>query len=373
MKYYVIAGERSGDIHGGNLLRAIKNLDGEAVFQGFGGDQMQEAGCTLSLHYKEMSFMGFWEVLINIIKIKKILTFCRKDLLAFSPDVAILIDFAGFNMRMAKFISGNNIPVYYYISPKVWAWNQKRAWKIKRLVDRMFVILPFEKAFFKKYDFPVDYVGNPVCDAVNSHVVDDSFREKYNVAEPVKFVALLPGSRQQEIKKILPVFISLANKHPDKQFALAAVHSIPEIYYRKVKKALNITLVYEDTYNLLAHAEAAIVTSGTATLETALWNVPQVVVYKTSTLSYLIAREVIQVPYISLVNLIMDEKLIKELIQDECTATTISKELEQLLYNKEHRKRIQQGYHEIKNTLDKGNVSMNAARKIVSYLRESNN
>jgi len=368
MRYYVIAGERSGDLHGGNLLRALRKNDPQAIFKGFGGDQMEAAGCEITLHYKNMAFMGFWEVLKNLGKVKRYLKLCRKDALEFKPDVAILIDFAGFNLRMAKFLKENNIRTCYYISPKIWAWGQGRAKKIKKYVDQMLVILPFEKEFYKKYDWDVDYVGNPVCDAVQAHTTNTKFLTSHGLKEDEQPVALLPGSRTQEIRKITPLFKEVAARFPRYRFMLAAVRSVPVSAYDGLGDVNNIELVFEETYDLLAHARAAIVASGTATLETALWKTPQLVVYKTSYVSYMIARMLIKVPYISLVNLVLDRPLVKELIQGEMTVGAVSEELQKLMRDGERRREVTEGHEELARLLGDGNASEQAAERTIEGL-----
>lgn len=333
MKYYLIAGERSGDLHASNLMKAILRKDATAEFRYFGGDYMEAVGGELVVHYSSMAFMGFLEVLKNLMTIRRYLKRCKSDIQAFQPDAIILVDYAGFNLRIAKFAKGVGIKVFYYISPKIWAWNQKRALKVKASVDYMFAILPFEVDFYRRFDFQeVSYVGNPVVEAVQHHVLNHQFLEKHsltNVAKPL--IAILPGSREQELKKILPSLIQVMKMNPENHYLVAGVRNLPESSYDGVKNLSNTTLIFDDTYNLLASSKAAIVTSGTATLETALWNVPQLVVYKSSWLSIFIARLVVKVDYISLVNLIMNQEVITELIQEKCTPQNISEELQKII------------------------------------------
>lgn len=369
MRYYIIAGERSGDLHGSNLVKAIRKHDPDAVFRGLGGDYLRQAGVELFVHYAEFAVMGFVEVLLNIIKISGYLRKCGKDIVAFKTDVIILIDYAGFNRQMAKFGKRNNIKVFYYISPKVWAWNQGRAHQLKANVDRMFVILPFEKDFYRKFDWDVDYVGNPVLDAVKAHRPDPDFPSRWKLEPGPGMIALLPGSRRQELQGVIPVMGEIVARFQEFQFAVATVNNLDKKLYEPLKAFPNVRFVQEDTYNLLQHARAAIVTSGTATLETALFRVPQIVVYKAARLSYLLAKMVIRVPFISLVNLIAGKEVVKELIQDDANVEKISMELKALLSDTAHREEILENYNAIIEVLDTGSASDNAARLMVGYLR----
>lgn len=370
MKYYIIAGERSGDLHGGNLIKAIKLHDADATFKGFGGDYMQDAGLDLSVHYKDMAFMGFIEFLTNLFTIANYIKQCKAEITTWKPDVVILIDYAGFNRRIGQFCKQHGITVYYYISPKVWAWRQGRAWSLKASIDKMFVILPFEKAFFKrKVDWDVDYVGNPVLDAVKDFKPSADFKSKYNWPADKALIALLPGSRAQELKYIIPVMSEVIRTNPTYHFAVATVSNLDRKSYKAFEAFTNVTFVEEATYDLLAYAKAAIVTSGTATLETALFHVPQIVVYKTSALNYFIGKKVIQVPFISLVNLIADREVVKEMIQESCTPQTVSMELTQLVNDTERRRFVLAGNQEVYQILDIGSASSNAGRLMVEYLK----
>jgi lipid-A-disaccharide synthase len=371
MRYYVIAGERSGDLHGGNLVKAIKKLDQNASFKGFGGDYMKNEGVALTIHYRDLAFMGFAEVVANMNKIFKNIRICKEDILTFKPDVVILVDYGGFNTRIAKFCKKQNLKVFFYITPKVWAWYQKRALTLKNNVDRMFVILPFEKDFYKKFNWEVDYVGNPVLDAVKAHKPDPDFLQRNNFKDGKQIVALLPGSRKQELLNMIPIITSIAKRFIEFQFAVATVSNLDKDLYAPLKDLDNVRLIEDDTYNLLVNSKAAVVTSGTATLETALLNVPQVVIYKTSTISYKIAKGFIQVPFISLVNLIAGKKVVKELIQQEMNQEMIAKELKLLLLDDGYRKQIHDEYAKIYKTLDIGSASENAARLMVKYLSEA--
>lgn len=370
MRYYIIAGERSGDLHGGNLVKALRQRDAQAEFRGFGGEYMQQAGVEVTVHYNDMAFMGLAEILKNMRKIAFYIKRCKEDILAYKPDVIILIDYGGFNGRIAKFGKENNLKVFYYIPPKVWAWYQNRALKLKATVDRMFVILPFEKPFFKKFGWDVDYVGNPVLDAIKAHTPDHDFLSKHKFRTTAPLIALLPGSRKQELKRIIPLMAEVVKRFPDHQFGLAGVSNLDQSLYIELMVFHNVKFILEDTYNLLLHSNAAIVTSGTATLETALWNVPQVVVYKTSELSYWPAKWLVRVPYISLVNLIADREVVKEMIQSNATTTSVSVELKRLLVDKEYRQGVLDGYKEIRAILDTGSASENTARLMVGYLNE---
>lgn len=369
MKFYLIAGERSGDLHGSNLIRQIKLREPGAEFRGFGGDYMREAGMKEVVHYRELAFMGFAEVVANLNTISKKIKQCKADILQYKPDVIVLIDYAGFNMRIAKFAKQHGIKVFWYISPKVWAWNQGRAWRLKANVDRMFVILPFEKQFFKKFDWSVDYVGNPVLDAVKAHAKNKDFTAQNNLDPQKPIVALLPGSRKQELKKITPLMANIASKLADFQFVVAAVSNLDRDLYQGLKDLPNVSFVNDASYDLLSQADAAIVTSGTATLETALFRVPQVVVYKTSGITYSIAKLIIKVRFISLVNLIADKEVVKEMIQNDASAEHVSKELRLMLTDADYRNKMLSNYDDIIRILDTGSASENTASLMLEYLK----
>lgn len=367
MKYYLIAGERSGDLHAGNLAKAIRKNDAEAVMRGFGGEYMRNAGVELTVHYDELAVMGFWEVLMNLRKINRYLDRCRNDIAAFKPDVVILVDYGGFNKRIAGWAKKKGFKTFYYISPKVWAWNQGRAWKLKAIIDRMFVILPFEKDFYRKFDWEVDYVGNPVLDAVKAHKPSIDFKQRHGLSSDRPIIALLPGSRKQELQNVIPIMADVAARMNQYQFAVASIESLDQSLYAPLKNLANVKFINEDTYNLLQNSTAAVVTSGTATLETALFKVPQVVVYKTSAVSYFIAKSLIKVNYISLVNLIPDREVVRELIQNDFNAENISRELEAIVSSPK-RAQMLKDYDEIYRVLDTGSASENAARLMVEYL-----
>lgn len=336
MKYYVIAGEASGDLHGSNLLKALKSMDEEADFRFWGGDRMKGVAGEPVKHIKDLAFMGFVEVIANLRTILSNIKFCKTDILAYQPDALILIDYPGFNLRIAEFAKSNGIAVHYYISPQIWAWKQNRVHKIKRSVDQMYCILPFEKAFYAKFDMDVHYVGHPLVDAIqNFKQAAESptdFRTKFDLTEQ-KILALLPGSRLQEIKTKLPVMLAAAAHFPDLQILVAGAPNIPEDFYLKLAGKTAIKIIPNRTYDILNQAHLAMVTSGTATLETALFKVPQVVCYKGNPISVAIARKLIKVDYISLVNLIMDKEVVKELIQAELTPENIIAELKPMQEN----------------------------------------
>tara|TARA_Y100000385_G_C13102896_1_gene645693 strand:- start:1207 stop:2349 length:1143 start_codon:yes stop_codon:yes gene_type:complete len=339
MKYYIIAGEASGDLHASNIIKQIKTQDSNAEFRGWGGDLMEIEGVCLVKHYKNHNYMGFWEVIKHLKTILSNLNFCKKDIIEYSPDALILVDFPGFNLRIAKHFSSSSIPVLYYIAPQVWAWKEGRVVQIKKFITQLYVILPFERDFFKKHGIEVNYVGHPLVDHVSNFIESKAtnkkdFLNKY-AYDQKPIIALLPGSRRQEILKKLPIMINAAKKFSDKYcLVIAGIKDFKEDYTTLTKKDKNISVIYNDTYNLLNNAYAALVTSGTATLETALFNVPQVVCYKTSWISYKIAKALVKIKYISLVNLILDKESVKELIQSDLNEKKLSKELGRILESK---------------------------------------
>ena len=332
MKYYIIAGEASGDLHGANLMKELYKKDSKAEIRCWGGDQMQQAGGTLVKHYRDLAFMGFWEVLTNLRTILKNIDFCKKDIIAFAPDVLIFIDYPGFNMRIAKWAKQQHIPTHYYISPQIWAWKENRIKAIKRDVDAMYVILPFEKEFYEqKHQYKVHFVGHPLLDAIGQReeVNEEAFREA-NGLDKRPIIALLPGSRKQEIAKMLKVMLTVVDDFHEYQFVIAGAPAIDYSFYEQFICNENVHFVSGKTYDLLSLSYAALVTSGTATLETALLNVPEVVCYKGNRISYEIAKRVIKLKYISLVNLIMDKPVVTELIQGDLTTENLKKELHKL-------------------------------------------
>lgn len=368
MKYYLVAGEASGDLHGANLMRALKKKDSNAEFQYYGGEKMLGEGGVLKKHYAEMAFMGFTEVILNLATILKNLKACKADVAAYRPDVLILIDFPGFNLKIAEFAKQNGIKVCYYISPKVWAWNQKRVLKIKKVVDHMFCILPFEVDFYKKWGMDVDYVGNPLLDEIALFEPDPLFKEKYNLPDK-DVIALLPGSRKQEIERLLPDMLSIKKAFPDSHFVVAAAPNFSESYYRQFIGSAEVTLVFGQTYNLLNIAKMAVVASGTATLETALFHVPQVVVYRGGKISVAIARMLVKIRFISLVNLIMDRDVVKELIQEDCNTRNITLHLKRIADGYDRTKMLND-YDELSEKMGAPGASEKVASLITTYLKQ---
>ncbi len=370
MKYYIIAGEKSGDLHAANLIKKIKNKDSFALFRGFGGDDMRNQGVEIIKHYKEMAFMGFLEVVKNLTSIFKNINLCKTDIAAFKPDVIILVDYPGFNMRIAEYAHKNNFKVFYYISPKIWAWNTKRAFKIKKFVDKMFVIFPFEAEFYKKFNYKVDYVGNPLLDSIAQFKSSGNFYSQNNISSDKPIIAVLPGSRKQELQYILPQLKEVFNRFPDYQFIIGGVSTLNPSYYNILLEGLDIKIVYDQTYDLLSQAVAGLIKSGTSTLEAALFTLPQVVCYKASNFSYQIAKRLIKVKYISLVNLVADKKVVTELIQDDLNPTLITTELEKILPGKNERYIMEEEYKNLKLLLGNAGASEKAAILMVEYLEE---
>jgi lipid-A-disaccharide synthase len=366
-KYYIIAGEASGDLHGSNLIKAMKVLQPGARFRAWGGDKMEQAGATLVKHYRDLAFMGFVEVVMNLRTIFKNLAFCKQDISDYKPDAIILVDYPGFNLRIAKWAKEQGIKVIYYISPQVWAWKANRVKMMKQCIDKMLVILPFEKDYFKnKWNWEVEYVGHPLVNVIDEAIQQPLLQKLSD--KPV--VALLPGSRKQEIKVKLPIMLQVAKQFSDYQFIVAKAPGLEESFYDAMLEGYgNVSYVSNQTYNLLRQSGAALVTSGTATLETALFGVPEVVCYKGSPISYAIAKRVISIKYISLVNLIMDKPVVKELIQHELTPENITNELQALLHDPQRRQELDQDYKALKELLSQGgNASEKAARSIVDFL-----
>lgn len=367
MKYYIIAGEASGDLHGSNLIKALKIKDVDADIRCWGGDLMQQAGGTLVKHYKTLAFMGFIEVLMNIAVIFKNIAFCKKDIHEFKPDVIIFIDYSGFNLRIAKWAKNNNFTTNYYISPQIWASREGRIAKIKRDIDAMYVILPFEKEFYeKKHSFPVHFVGHPLIDAISGlpKVDEENFRGIHNLDAKKPIIALLPGSRKQEVHKMLALMLSVTSDFQDYQFAIAGAPSLEKDIYISFLKEHHVGFVSNATYDLLSLSHAAIVTSGTATLETALFKVPQVVCYRANWLSYQIAKRIITLEFISLVNLIMKKEVVKELIQDDLNAKNLKVELQKLVDGSSRDKQLL-AYTELEKKLGGKGASMNTAELII--------
>lgn len=366
MKYYLVAGEASGDLHGANLIKALKALDANAEFRFFGGDLMQAEGGTLVKHYADMAFMGFVEVVVNLNTILKNMKACKQDIAAYKPDVLVLIDFPGFNLKIAEYAKSVGLPVYYYISPKVWAWNQKRVLKIKKIVDHLFCILPFEVEFYKSWGMEVDYVGNPLLDAITAFESKPDFLQLNQLTDK-KIIALLPGSRKQEITYLLPDMLAVADQFKDFQFVIAGAPSFKPEFYDQFLKDKNIPVIFNATYDLLTNAYAAIVASGTATLETALFNVPQVVVYKGNTLTIAIARMLVKIKFISLVNLIVDKGIVTELIQEDCNELKIAAELNAIINDQPNRAAMLRNYDELDQRMGHPGASAKTAALIIKY------
>lgn len=367
MKYYLIAGEASGDLHGANLMKALKAADPQAEFRYFGGDKMKAEGGALVKHYSEMAFMGFVEVLLNLRTILRNLKYGKADIRAYRPDAVILIDFPGFNLKIAEFAKAIGIPVCYYISPKVWAWNQKRVLKIKRIVDKMFCILPFEVDFYRSWGMEVDYVGNPLLDEIAAFKPQPDFRSRHQLGND-KIIALLPGSRKQEIERLLPEMLNMVTAFPAYRFVIAVAPTFSAAYYQPFMGNKKVGLVFGQTYDLLHHAHAALVTSGTATLETALFKVPQVVLYKGGAISIAIAKLLVKIRFISLVNLIVDKKIVTELIQQACNKDNLKQELADIVEG-EGRQHMLTAYGELLQLMGSPGASVKTAKLIVEYLK----
>lgn len=368
MKYYIIAGEASGDLHGSNLIKEIKKLDKAADFRAWGGDKMQALGIILVKHFKDLAFMGFTEVIKNLPTIIKNIKFCKQDILQYKPDAIIMIDYPGFNLRLVKWAKENNLKVIYYISPQVWAWKESRVENlIKKYVDKMIVILPFEKEFYEKYNYKVEYVGHPLVKIIEDYKTQYKSYDK----KVEKIIALLPGSRKQEIKRKLPIMLKTTEYFPDHTFTVAKTQGIADEFYDElILNYKNVSAISDQTYSILINAKAALVTSGTATLETALFEVPEVVCYKGGELSYQIAKRLIKLKFISLVNLIMNKEVVKELIQKDLTVKNLKYELSELLTNDAKQQQLKNDYKDLKTLLSQGgNASSNAAKIIYEFIK----
>jgi lipid-A-disaccharide synthase len=370
MKYYIIAGEASGDLHGSNLMKALFIEDAQAEIRFWGGDLMQNIGGTLMKHYRELAFMGFLEVILNLKTILNNIKICKSDIEKFKPDVMIFIDYPGFNMQIAKWAKAKGIKTHYYISPQIWAWKENRIKDIRRDVDKMYVILPFEKEFYEvKHNFPVAFVGHPLIDAIDNRVkIDEADFRKNNNLNDKPIIVLLPGSRKQEITKLLTVMLSVVDDFSEYQFVIAGAPSQEFGFYERFLTTKNVKFISNKTYDLLSFAKAALVTSGTATLETALFKVPEVVCYKGSWASYQIAKRLITLKYISLVNLIMDQEVVTELIQDECTTKNIKLELTKILEPK-YRQQLLANYDILETKLGGIGASQKTAKLIVENIK----
>ena len=371
MKYYLIAGEASGDLHGSNLMRALAEIDPQAQFRFWGGDRMEAVGGKLIKHYRDLAFMGFWEVVTNLRTILRNIDLCKGDITAYQPDALIFIDYPGFNMRIAKWAKRQGIPTHYYISPQIWAWKENRIKAIRRDVDAMYVILPFEKDFYEgKHQYPVHFVGHPLLDAIAARreVSMEVFKRENGLDERL-IIALLPGSRKQEIAKMLSVMLSVVGSYHPYQFVIAGAPSLGYDFYRQFIREENVHFVSGKTYDLLSHAHAALVTSGTATLETALFRVPEVVCYRGNWISYQIAKRVISLKYISLVNLIMDAPVVTELIQGDLNTRNLKVELDKLL-DPAYRDKLQRDYQALRERLGNEGASRRTAQTIYDSLQD---
>lgn len=369
MRYYIIAGEASGDLHGSNLMKALFEQDPDAEFRFWGGDLMQNVGGTQVKHYRDLAFMGFIEVFMNLRTIAKNLSFCKMDIQSYRPDVIIFIDYPGFNLRIAKWSKEKGFKNHYYISPQIWAWKEGRIKAIKRDIDEMYVILPFEKDFYeKKHGFPVHFVGHPLIDAIaqRKQISEAAFREKHNLSK-LPIIALLPGSRKQEIKKMLSIMLEVVGHFNAYQFVIAGAPSQEFEFYQQFIKQANVSFVSNETYDLLSVSTAAVVTSGTATLETALFKVPEVVCYKGSWISYQIGKRLVNLEYISLVNLIMDKEVVTELIQNDLNTKRLKLELRKIL-NKDKRREFFINYYDLEKKLGGKGASSKTAQLIFKSL-----
>ncbi|MEQ9299715.1 MAG: lipid-A-disaccharide synthase [Cyclobacteriaceae bacterium] len=361
-KIFMLAGERSGDLHGSNLIKSLLIRQPSLKVTCWGGDMMQEAGAKVTVHYNQLAFMGFWEVFKNLLTIRKLLKQCKEEILKYEPDLIVLIDYPGFNLKIAEFAKARGIPVHYYIAPKAWAWNASRATKIARFVDKVYGILPFEVDFFRSYGVNIEYVGNPLIDAIDATKASHSFSDKYNKE---KTVAVLPGSRYQEVSNMLGLMTDIMEGRPDYTFLIAAVDNLPKELYETAERLSNVELVYDGTYDILRNSKAAIVTSGTATLETALLNCPQVVCYRTSPVTYAIAKRLIKIKYISLVNLIADKGVVRELIQHDFNEQELNAELSRLLDEEAYRAEMFEDYKRVKEIVTDQSASDTTAHEIL--------
>ena len=380
MKYYLVAGEASGDLHGSNLMKELKLADKEAEFRFFGGDLMQAVGGKMVKHYREMAFMGFVDVLLNLKTINRNMKLCKTDLIEFQPDVLILIDYPGFNLRIAEFAKQNNIKVFYYISPKVWAWKVHRVKKIKVVVDEMFTIFPFETEFYRKYQFNVNYVGNPLLDSIaefRKKALSKNEFLKNNSLDNRPVVALLAGSRVHEINRTLPIMVKIAELFPGFQFVIAGVKSVDIELYHKNLAGKSLKLIFDQTYDILNNAHSALVASGTAALETALFNVPQTVIYKMEggwPVDFIFRNLIFKknkMPGVSLPNIIMNKLIISEFIQMKMTFENVKAEMEKLLFDDSYRTKILNDYDRLKVMMGEAGCSKRAAQKMVELLTQN--
>jgi len=371
MKYYVIAGEASGDLHGSNLLHELKQADEKAQFRCWGGDLMQAQGGVLVKHFRDLAFMGLYDVLMNIRTISKNIDLCKKDIIEYQPDAVILVDYPGFNLRIAEFAKNNGFKVFYYISPKIWAWKKSRAYKIKKFIDRMFVIFPFEIDFYKQYDYEVEYVGNPLLDEIDKKIpqllsFDELVQKNKLTNQPI--IALVAGSRKQEIRHLLPEMLSLCEHFPDYQFIITGAPSIEPEFYETFLKNSNAKVIYNQTYEIIKVATAALVTSGTATLETALLGTPEVVCYKTGALTFRIAKMIVKVKFFSLPNIIADHEIVKELLQFNLSEE-MKKELSKILFEPTHKAKMLENFRILRQTMGNAGASKRSAERIVQLTK----
>ncbi|MEM6724158.1 MAG: lipid-A-disaccharide synthase [Bacteroidota bacterium] len=369
MRYYLISGEASGDLHGSNLIRELVRMDPEAEVRAWGGDLCAAAGAEVVKHYRDLAFMGFLEVAKNIRTILRNIKFCKSDIEAFQPDALILVDYPGFNLRIAKWAKAAGFKVFYYISPQVWAWNTGRVHKMKQIIDNLFVILPFEPAFYRSFDMSVEFVGHPLMDVIPNYPHRTDFRAENLLATDKPIIALLPGSRKQEIKRMLPEMLSVVDDFPDYEFVVAGAPAIPDEFYRALLAGASVKIVGNQTYDLLKEAEYALVTSGTATLETGMFGVPQIVCYTGNRWSYLLAKRLIKVDYICLVNLILDRPLLKELIQNELNRANLKAAIQEL-EQADKRQEIESGYRELMVVLGKPGASARVGQKVVASMKK---
>ena len=378
MRYFLIAGEASGDLHGSNLVRELRLQDSSAQFRFLGGDLMAaQAGVPPVLHYREMAFMGFIRVLMNLRAISRNMERCKAEIVDFKPDVVILIDFAGFNLRIAEFAKSLGLKTVFYISPKIWAWKTNRIKKIKKYIDKMLTILPFETEFYAGFNYPVEYVGNPLLDAIeefkaNDHQTETDFRKSNNLTDK-PIIGLLAGSRKQELDLMLPVMIEVSRQFPEYQFVISGALGLDRSYYTKVAGAdCNLPIIFGQTYNLLKFSRAALVTSGTATLETALFGVPEAVLYRILAPNFLyrIGRKILKAKWISLANLIMGREIIRELVQMDCNPKTVAAELRKILDDERYDAEFQRNYAELMQRMGSAGASQRAAKAVIDFLTE---
>jgi lipid-A-disaccharide synthase len=371
-RIYIIAGEASGDLHGSNLVKALKSENQDIEYRFWGGDLMEKVLGKPVKHIRELAFMGFLEVILNLKTILNNIKFCKQDILDFKTEALILIDYPGFNLRIAEWAKNQGIKVFYYISPQVWAWKQSRVFKIKKSVDKMFVILPFEEDFYKKFDYQVEYVGHPLLDAIEEYkknaLSELDFRQKFSLTnKPI--LAILPGSRKQEIKVKLPIMLEAIKKFDKYEILIAGAPSLDESFYRKFLIYPTIKIIHGSTYDILNQAQVALVTSGTATLETALFHVPEIVCYKANNISYQIAKRLIKIKFISLVNLIMDREVVKELIQHDCNEKRIEQEFIHIIEGGEKRNKILSDYKLLREKLGAGGASKKVALSLLKEMK----